>query len=348
VLTSLLAALVLAQSPLLALSPKTGAVQDFPAVRGSAVNAIADDGQGGFVLGGTFSSVGGVACRNLAHVRADGTVDPAWCPRPDGGVRAVARYGDTIYLGGLGIAHVGGAARHDLAAVSLRTGRALPWNPGAAADVLQLTVDVPRRQLLVTGEFGRLGGARRDYLGAVSLATGRATAFAPQPDATSHGDSVFGSVSARGAVYAFGFFSRIGGLARDAFSRLDPRSGRALPSVVSPICPTALLALGPRLYAGTDTSCEGVKRPLIAMSLPDLKPVPLPRSIPRRHVEALAAGPGLLVAAAANDHFSATEPRVIVGLDPNGHRRFTSPVHPRGPVAALGANGNVVLVGLSR
>jgi hypothetical protein len=347
-LTSVLAALVLAQSPLLALSPKTGAVQAFPAVQGKAVNSIVGDGNGGFVLGGEFSSVGGVACRNLAHVRTDGTVDSAWCPRPDGVVRAVARYGDTIYLGGLGITHVGGAERGDLAAVSLGTGRALPWNPGPSADVLQLTVDVPRRQLLVTGEFSRLGGARRDYLGAVGLATGRVTPFAPQPDATSHGDSVFGTVSAGGAVYAFGFFSRIGGLARDAFSRLDPRSGRALASIVSPICPTALLALGPRLYAGTDTGCEGVKRPLIAMSLPDLKPVPLAPSIPRRHVEALGAGPGLILAAAANEHFSATEPRVIVGLDPNGRRRFTSPAHPRGAVQALATDGRVVLVGLGR
>jgi hypothetical protein len=323
-------------------------VQAFPAVQGTAVDSIVADGHGGFVVGGRFSSIGGVACRNLARVRADGTVDSAWCPRPDGTVRAVARYGDTIYLGGLGITHVGGAERRDLAAVSLRTGRALPWNPGPSADVLQLTVDAPRRQLLVTGEFSRLGGARRDYLGAVGLGTGRVTPFAPQPDATSHGDSVFGTVSARGAVYAFGFFSMIGGLPRDAFSRLDPRSGRALQSVVSPICPTALLALGHRLYAGTDAGCEGVKRPLIAMSLPDLKPVPLPRTVPRRHVEALAAGPGLLVAAAANDHFSATEARVIVGLDPDGRRLFSSPVHPRAPVAALATNGRVILVGLSR
>lgn len=348
-LTSLLAALVVTHSPLLALSPQTGALQAFPTVQGAAVYSIADDGRNGFIVGGDFSSIGGVACRNLAHVRADGTVDAAWCPRPDGAVRAVARYGDTIYAGGLGILHIGGAARDELAAVSLRTGRATRWNPSTSriGDVLQLTVDGPRRQLLVTGTFSRLGGAPREWLGALGLGTARATPFEPQPDATSHGDSVIGTVSARSAVYAYGFFSRIGGLPRDAFSRLDPRTGRALSSVVSPICPTALLAVGQRLYAGTDTSCEGVKRPLIAMSLPDLEPVPLPQTIPRRHVEALAAGPGLLVAAAANDHFSATEPRIVVGLDPSGRRRFVSPVHPRGQVAALATNGRVILVGLT-
>ncbi len=338
-------------APLIALSAKDGSLQAFPAVVGSAVYAIVGDGQGGFIVGGSFSSVGGVACRNLAHIRAGGTVDAAWCPRPDGTIRALARVGDVLYVGGLGIRHAGGAARAGLVALDVRTGRATAWNPGPTSrigDVLQLTVDAPRRQLLVTGEFSRLGGAPREWLGAIGLGTARATPFAPNPDATSHGDSVLGTVSAGGAVYAYGFFSRIGGLPRDSFSRLDPRSGRALSSVVSPICPTALLAVGPRLYAGTDTACEGARRPLIAMSLPDLKPVPVPPSIPRRHVEALAAGPGLVVAAAANDPFSASEPRVIVALDAAGRRRFVSPVHPRGLVEALASAGSLILVGLAR
>ena len=127
----------------------------------------------------------------------------------------------------------------------------------------------------------------------------------------------------------------------------DPRTGRALSSVVSPICPTALLAVGQRLYAGTDTSCEGVKRPLIAMSLPDPgagAPAADDPAPPRRGARGRAKD---YVAAAANDHFSASEPRIVVGLDPSGRRRFVSPVHPRGQVAALATNGHVILVGLT-
>jgi hypothetical protein len=333
--------------PLVAISAKTGVLQAFPRVTGSAVYSIVGDGSGGWFVGGEFSVIGGVTCRNLAHVGGDGTVDRAWCPGPDGTIRALARAGNVLYIGGSGLHHVGGAARAGLAALNVRTGRVTPWNPGATSgilEVLQLTVDSPRNQLLVTGDFTRLAGKPRSHLGAVGLGSGRATRFAPNPDANAHGDSVFGTVSARGAVYAYGFFSRIGGLPRDSFSRLDPRSGRALASVVSPICPTALLASWSRLYAGTDTSCKGAHRPLIAMSLPDLKPVPLPPSIRRRHVEALAAGSGIVVAAAANDHFSEREPRVLIGLAA-GRPRFRSAVHPVGPVETLGVSGDVVLVG---
>ena len=99
-------------------------MQAFPHVHGSAVYAIVDDGAGGIFVGGEFSSVGGIACRNLAHVRADRTVDRSWCPRPDGTIRALARAGNTLYLGGLGLRHAGGAARSGLAAVSASTGHA--------------------------------------------------------------------------------------------------------------------------------------------------------------------------------------------------------------------------------
>ena len=337
--------------PLVAISAKTGALQDFPQVTGSAVYAIAGDWAGGWFVGGAFSSVGGVACRNLVHVSSNRTVDRSWCPRPDGTVRALARVGGALYVGGEGMHHVAGVARSGLAALDIDSGHVLPWNPGATSgilDVLQLTVDAPRKQLLVTGEFTRLAGKPRFHLGAVGLGTARATPFDPEPDENAHGDSVFGTVSARGAVYAYGFFSRIGGLPRDSFARLDPRTGRALSTVVSPICPTALLAVGPQLYAGTDTACEGAHRPLIAMSFPALGPVPLPPSIPRRHVEALAGAPGLVAVAAANDHFSAGEPRVVVVLDAAGRRRFVSPVHPRGPVEALATDGRLILVGLGR
>jgi hypothetical protein len=337
-----------ASGPLLAISAKTGALQDFPRVKGSAVYAIVGDGSGGWFIGGEFSTIGGVACPNLAHVGDDGTVDRAWCPHPDGTIRALARAGNVLYIGGSGLHHVGGVARAGLAALNVRTGRVTPWNPGTTSgilEVLQLTVDSPRNQLLVTGDFTRLAGKPRSHLGAVGLGTARATRFAPDPDVSPHGDSVFGTVSALGAVYAYGFFSRIGGLPRDSFSRLDPRTGRALSSAVSPICPTTLLASGARLFAGTDTACEGVHRPLIAMALPDLKPLPFPPVIPRRYVETLAAGGGVIVAAAAKEHFSLREPRMLIGLDADGRRMFASNVHPVGPVEATVVSGGLVVVG---
>ena len=51
----------------------------WPEVAG-VVNDVVSDGTGGWYLGGDFNSVGGVSRTDLAHVMADGTVDPSWAP----------------------------------------------------------------------------------------------------------------------------------------------------------------------------------------------------------------------------------------------------------------------------
>ncbi len=64
----------------------------FPKVAGGAssqIYAVIEDGFGGWVIGGDFDTVGGVALRNLAHIQADLSVNSAWRPNPDGVVRAL-------------------------------------------------------------------------------------------------------------------------------------------------------------------------------------------------------------------------------------------------------------------
>src|SRR5215211_2129348 len=67
--------------PWVALSAASGQVDAaMPEVAGGSgqINAIVSDGSGGFFIGGDFTHVGDVARNSLAHVRADGTVDPSW------------------------------------------------------------------------------------------------------------------------------------------------------------------------------------------------------------------------------------------------------------------------------
>jgi Domain of unknown function (DUF5122) beta-propeller len=71
----------------------------YPKVNGSVYSVI-PDGSGGFYLGGFFSTVGGVQRNNLAHVLADGSVDPAFNPNANFGVYALALSGSTLYVGG--------------------------------------------------------------------------------------------------------------------------------------------------------------------------------------------------------------------------------------------------------
>jgi len=53
------------------------------------INAIIEDGLGGWVIGGDFTHVGGVELSNLAYVQADLSVSTAWRPNPDGIVHAL-------------------------------------------------------------------------------------------------------------------------------------------------------------------------------------------------------------------------------------------------------------------
>lgn len=56
---------------------------------GGQIYAIIDDTGGGWLIGGDFDTVGGVALTNLAHIRADFSVNSDWRPDPNLPVRAL-------------------------------------------------------------------------------------------------------------------------------------------------------------------------------------------------------------------------------------------------------------------
>jgi outer membrane protein assembly factor BamB len=72
-----------------------------PRVAGGSVQTAIPDGADGWYLGGTFTSVGGVARPGLAHVASDGTLDTAFAPLELGQVRALALDGGRLYVGGV-------------------------------------------------------------------------------------------------------------------------------------------------------------------------------------------------------------------------------------------------------
>jgi hypothetical protein len=91
----------------------------WPQVAGT-VNAVQSDQSGGWYLGGSFSSVGGVPRQNVAHVRADGTLDENWNASTNGVVRAIAVrqagiFGSNVFVGG-SFTSADGTARDNLAA----------------------------------------------------------------------------------------------------------------------------------------------------------------------------------------------------------------------------------------
>jgi hypothetical protein len=110
------------------LDPTTGALAA-PAPKFSGqVLAAAPDGNGGWYVAGSFRPGAGAPLTSLARLRGDGTVDPAFVTSFDGAVEALAAADGVVYAGGR-FEHVGGAARHRLAAVDGATGAVTAWNP---------------------------------------------------------------------------------------------------------------------------------------------------------------------------------------------------------------------------
>jgi hypothetical protein len=97
------------------------------------------------------------------------------------GVGALALGDGVLYVGGVGLAGMGGARRENLAALDLATAKATGWDPLRGAGAGHWVSDLTARggEVYVSGEFSSLGGVRRLGLGAVDAVTGKATGWDP-------------------------------------------------------------------------------------------------------------------------------------------------------------------------
>lgn len=214
-----------------------------PAVSGT-VSAVVSDGAGGWFIGGSFDSVGAFARANLAHVRADLSVDPAWNPGTNGGVAALVLGNGVLYAGGT-FTMAGGTSRQLLAAFIAQTGNLKTgWNPGASSNVMALTY---RNGIVYAGGlFGFAGGQTRTYIAALDTVTGAATAWNPAPNAL-----VNTIACADSTVYFGGTFVTVGGIARNRVAAVQTTTATLLawdPAATGTV--NVLLVDGTTVYAG--------------------------------------------------------------------------------------------------
>jgi len=205
-----------------AVNATNGTVQTaFPEVQGP-VCAVAPDGSGGFYVGGHFSSVGGVACKNVVHILAGGSLDTTFDANASASdeVYALAVSGSTLYVGG-SFDTIGGQARNHVAALDTTSGDATTWNPGADGTVYALAVS--GSTVYAGGEFTTIGGQSSNHLAALDATSGAAdTTFAA--NASANNDILALAVS-DSTVYAGGAFTTIGGQSSNYLAALDATSG---------------------------------------------------------------------------------------------------------------------------
>jgi hypothetical protein len=197
--------------PLVTTDASTGDLEPgLPVVSGNFgwVAALVPDGAGGWYIGGSFTHVGAAARSNLAHVLADGSVDPSFNPAPDATVRSLVLSGSTLFAGG-DFQTIGGQSRTGLAALNATTGNATSWAPNPDSDVGSMALSAGT--LYVAGDFSNIGATpqARAGLAAVDTSTGNATSWNPNP---TDPDSVnLNALAVSGStVYVAGRFSSIG------------------------------------------------------------------------------------------------------------------------------------------
>ena len=189
------------------------------------VFALASDGNGGVYVGGQFTRVGQFPRSRLAHIFANGSVDPSWDPAPDGPVTALVAQSQMLFVGG-SFFTVDGVERWRLAAIDGITGDLAPWNPKLGAANQVDTLALVGGLVYIGGVFdlvnatvvpttGLTGEPRRN-LAAVDAMTGGATSWNP---------NIFeGEVKALAAtgstVYVGGSFEQVGPVGQDTV-RLD-------------------------------------------------------------------------------------------------------------------------------
>ncbi len=186
------------------------------------VNAIVPLADGSLIVGGVFSTLGGVARSNLARVRADGTVDPAFDTVVAGEVRAITvnPFDGAIYIGGQFTA-VDGTSRLRVARLDATGTLDANWNPGTNGTVNALVFDAGAAGVIIGGAFSQAGGSSRSCLARVSAAgTGTLDAtWAPGSAGCTVNRLLLDAASS--SIYAAGTFSSLGGLSRNALARLS-------------------------------------------------------------------------------------------------------------------------------
>ncbi|MGH7595115.1 MAG: T9SS type A sorting domain-containing protein [bacterium] len=254
-----------------ALSTTTGAPNmKFPRVNGP-IDVVTPDGADGWYIGGKFTKVGDFTRNWIAHIKADGTVDPNWDPNPAGTLKtdgmsfyvsmhiyAIVVSGSTVYVCG-NFTSIGGQQRRGIAALEASTGQATSWNPDASSIVR--TLAIKDTTVYVGGIFDSIGGQSRKYLAAIDVATGNATAWNPVLNAGVNSMAISDSL-----LFVAGLFTSAGGQERRRLAAFDITNGQVTawnPDVDGNIYTIAID--GTILYVGGNfVSIGGERRTYIA------------------------------------------------------------------------------------
>jgi len=186
------------------------------------VKCLAVQSDGKIVIGGYFTSVGGVARNYIARLNADGSLDTGFDPGSgtDYSVAALALQSDgKVDIGG-NFTSVGGVTRSRVARLNADGSLDATFDLGPTLNnpVSALAVQSDGK-ILIGGSFTSAGGVARNYIARLNADGSLDTGFDPGSGANKSVSAL--AVQSDGKVVIGGSFTRVGGVARNGIARLD-------------------------------------------------------------------------------------------------------------------------------
>ena len=181
------------------------------------VNAMALQADGKILIGGYFTTVGGISQRTFARLNANGTLDSAYAPSAPSPI-----YTMVVQADGKAIVTGGDSVSEQVFRFNADGTRDVTFVPNASSFVFSLAVQADGKVLL-GGTFTSIGGTARNQLARFNANGTLDITF--NPDVRGGGVGVYTlAVQEDGRVLAGGAFTSVGGVARSGFARLinDP------------------------------------------------------------------------------------------------------------------------------
>ncbi len=185
---------------------------------------------------GNIATIGGAARKGVGAVQTYGSAATLWNPTAlyNGApavVYALARSGDTVYIGGsFNKMKTTATTRNKVAALTrFSSGTVLPWNPNISGVWPYSTTQYPpvvssmaisEGVVYVGGAFGTIGSTARNNLAAIDAKTGLATEWDPHaPDG--YQQQAYALCPAGTNLYAGGGFGSMNGIPRNGLAAID-------------------------------------------------------------------------------------------------------------------------------
>jgi uncharacterized delta-60 repeat protein len=243
-----------------------------------AVNALAVQADGKILVGGFFTSLGGVARSRIARLEADGTVDTTFDPGASGGgffgpsVNSIVVQPDGKILVGGNFTTLAGQTRTRIGRLHTNGTLDTNFNPVITSfidsftlvETLALQAD---GKIIVGGVFDTLAGSERNMIGRIT-ATGALDSFNPGPNYWANSEPFLcAAVQADGRIVLGGAFVVLGGQGRTNLGRVTATG--ALDATFNPnpngqVSTVAAQPDGKILVGGSFTAIAGQNRSYLA------------------------------------------------------------------------------------